>query len=778
MTIKPRGKRSATNPARIDKGVPNGGEYTFKQLSAGNLTVGERQTYSVRADILAGNGFVPATTLSAAAAPATTRGIDEWYARAAVASERRDDDTSYVNMGRGQGANRVRYQGGGVDVRMLSKASIKRTSAQNGNATVKVPVAVSVDGKAPVQGDVLVTQIGKDRWKVTAMGGDGTTDAEKKLEEAVTAVLESRKVTGAIARAGDLIDAREARKAAEGAKMTPIGSSQFLDGMGYDDATQTIGTEINGKFYGHAGSRSLFNRVMDSGSKGALFNQLVKKGESRPVQNCEKCGHFSSAAVEHTCPTTHREAKPADPRILAANRENAARIARARGNAEMKPAPAPAPVAQPAAQPVNAYAPKPISQMEARPRMAELRSLPDNAEVLVDGRPMFKVPYEGEQFGHPDNKSMLKVGFGAGGYNREISVNAMRDGYVDVRPRPAASTPAEASHLMQQAKLLEPGDKVIIDSSEMYVHSTPEDGSVHFSAAPGGPASRELDTDLVGRGVRLSIPREVTDKRIGKMPEPIAPINTKENYLKVCKDLQSSAAALGFRFAVGLDGQPGLRSGSLSTKMDDEGQMAASRIGPWVEEDMKPAEAMHKWTVANGQALREVAAATRRRSGWRVDAHEALKPAVQPAQPSATRTSQPAPAKTKPVPVKRENTPRPAHLEKPIMSPTDYAKEIMPLKTKARRSGFEINANGVQRVCESSCSTDSYFAQIRVDENGGMQRMVNNRPVEAFEDKYHKAQALETWTAAEALSMARITDAEQRRSLQPGQVVRPVARPG
>lgn len=788
MSIHTSAKSSKFIPARVDAGVPSGGQFKDMEKSVASeavtakfseaslrLTSGDRQTFTERAEILAGNGFVPATTIGAAAAPSTTAGIGEWYQRAAVVAERRDDGKAYADIGRGEGANRMRYQGGGVDLRMMSKASILRTSARHRNASVDVPVAVSVDGKAPVQANVRVTQIGKDKWKVTALGGDGTTDEEKKLEEAVTAVLESRRVTGSIARAGDLLEARRAREAAEGAKIAPIGTSQFINGMGFDAATQTIGTEINGKYYGHAGSADLFKRVMDSDRKGALFNQLVKKGESREVQNCGTCGRFSVAGVQHTCPSEHKEAELADPTRLGIERNYAARIARARGNAEAKSTP-PAPSPE-AAQPVNAYASKPIPQVEARNRMAELRSLPDNAEVLVDGQPMFKIPYEGEKFGHPDNKSMLKVGYGAGRFNREISVNAMRDGYVDVRPRPAASTPAEASHLMQQAKLLEPGDKVIIDSYEMYAHSAPEDGSVHFSAVPGGPAVRELDTDLVGRGVRFSIPREVTDKRIGKMPEPIAPINTKENYLKVCKDLQSSAAALGFRFAVGLDGQPGLRSGSLSTKMDDEGQMAASRIGPWVEEDMAPAEAMHKWTVANGQALREVAAATRRRSGWRVDAHEALKPAVQPVQPSATRTSQPAPATTKPVPVKRETKPRPAHLEKPIMSPTDFARELVPLKTRARRAGFEITSNGVQKVCESSCSTDSYFAQIRVDENGQLHRAVNNRPVPAFEDKHAKAKQLEAWTAKEALAMARITDAEQRRSMPAGQSVRPVAQP-
>lgn len=770
MTTK-TGIKSKTRQPRIEKGVRDGGKFTFGTKQRSPISVGERQTYAQRAELLAGNGFVPATTLSAAASPSTTAAIDEWYARASVATERTGDGTSYVSMGRGQGANRMRYQGGGVDIRMMSKASIKRTSAEHGNATVKVPVAVSVDGKAPVQGDVLVTQTGKDTWKVTAMGGSGDTEAEKKLEEAVTAVLESRRVTGSIARAGDLLEKRQAREAAEGAAISPVGVSQFIDGMGYDKATQTIGTEINGQFYGHKGSPDLFKRVMDSERKGALFNQLVKKGARVEVQNCENCGRFSVASVEHTCPKDHQAPAPANEARLEADRKAALRIAAARGNAALKPAPSAAPAPAVPPQPVNAYAPKPISQLEARTRMSDLLKLPAGSQVLVDGKPMFKNAYAGEQFGHPDNKNLLQVGFGAGGYNREVSVNAMRDGYVDVRPMPKIATAPEAAHLMQQARYLKKGDKVILNSNELYFDRADEDGSVRLSVTPGGAEDERytVDSETLARGVyRMSIPAELTRERLGQTPAPIIPIRNKEDYLRNVRMMQASAAKAGFRFAVEQGtGMPGLRTETgLSTKVDDEGGIAEGHVGLRDEQYKGTAEAMHKWTVANGQALRELAAATGRGKGnnaWRLDAHETLKPA-QPAAPAA-RTA----------PVKRTEAPRPAHLENPIMSPAEFARELAPLKAKARRAGFEINANGVQKVCESSCSTDSYFARIMVDDEGTMHRMVNERPVEAFDEKHRKAQELEAWTASEAKAMARITDAERRRSLPAGQVRRPVA---
>jgi hypothetical protein len=40
--------------------------------------------------------------------------------------------------------------------------------------------------------------------------------------------------------------------------------------------------------------------------------------------------------------------------------------------------------------------------------------------------------YPGELFGHPDNKKCLKLGYGIGKYNREISVADIANGYVKI----------------------------------------------------------------------------------------------------------------------------------------------------------------------------------------------------------------------------------------------------------------------------------------------------------------------------------------------------------
>lgn len=70
---------------------------------------------------------------------------------------------------------------------------------------------------------------------------------------------------------------------------------------------------------------------------------------------------------------------------------------------------------------------------DARRRMDYLRRLPVGTTVILDGKPVEIQYYPGELFGHPDNKKCLKVGYGIGRYNREISVADIAHGYVDIK---------------------------------------------------------------------------------------------------------------------------------------------------------------------------------------------------------------------------------------------------------------------------------------------------------------------------------------------------------
>jgi hypothetical protein len=569
-----------------------------------------RLTFAERFEKFKRNGFVAATTLDAVQSPSTTKDREEWWNREFVAGEygksgkgypqMPDDYTPGKTLGQAMSGNRrthrMNYKNGDVDLRMPSATAIKRYSGENGNPTFDVPVSVSIKGGAPKQGWVRVTKTGPHSWSTTALGGSNDQNDEL-LSEAVSAVLEARRPTMALHAAGDLLERRKARLAAEGQEMAGI-KSTFIDEIGFDEHSSTMATRIGDKIYGHTVPKSFFESVANSERPGTLFNKLIKQNAQTEVNRCQKCGRFSAASLQHTCPQGHKPISGIGEDHLERARLRALSVASSRSGgvapaaaANVIPA-APAPVTTPApgappvpvkktglpaprrdkapapAAPVaqahaaaqfagmQAAAKKPMPLPEARAHMDKLRDLKPGTTVLVDGKEMQVQPYTPETYGDRDQKSVLKVGYGIGRYNQEVSVARLAAGYVDIQI---------------------------------------------------------------------------------------------------------------------------------------------------------------------------------------------------PAAPAAQQT--PAPAA--------------AHLADPIMSQRAYYDELDPLKSAARASGYELMANGVTRECEASTSTDTYFAHVSVDHEGQLKRFVNNKPVEAFDDRYRKAQQLEEWTAGNALKMARITDAEKRRRPAP-----------
>jgi hypothetical protein len=67
---------------------------------------------------------------------------------------------------------------------------------------------------------------------------------------------------------------------------------------------------------------------------------------------------------------------------------------------------------------------------EARRLVNYVRNLPVGTTVLLDGKPVEVQWYPGELFGDPDQKKVLKLGYGIGRYNREVSVADVAAGYV------------------------------------------------------------------------------------------------------------------------------------------------------------------------------------------------------------------------------------------------------------------------------------------------------------------------------------------------------------
>lgn len=319
-----QGGMSAIQP-RQPKGRPIGGQWAqFEHAESAVALVSaptdeSRLAMAERRERLRLHGYVGATTVPAAVAPTTTEHRDVWWDNSFVSAEygrgegrtypqMPDDETPNRHEGQAMSGHRrthrMHYSNEQIDLRMPSVTAIRRYSAAHGNPTFDVPVSVSVRGGQPVNGWVRVTKTGPHDWTVTTADGTNTR-ASLEVAEAVTALLESRRVTTALARIPDLLEARRQRIAAQGSAMTDLNSS-FLQEAGYDRATQTTAVKIANRLYGFRTSPAHFEALKDSSRPGALFNQIIKKCAGTEVRQCPKCQRFHSAAVAHRCPAGHK----------------------------------------------------------------------------------------------------------------------------------------------------------------------------------------------------------------------------------------------------------------------------------------------------------------------------------------------------------------------------------------------------------------------------------------------------------------------------------------
>lgn len=398
----------------------------------------ERDLFAERRDRLRLAGYVPAATLSAVNAPATTARRDEWWNRSFVSGEYAEDTKAYPQMpddytpARSLGlamtghrrTHRMRYRNGDIDVRMPSATSIKRYSTENGNPTFDVPVSVSIKGGPPKQGWVRVTKTGPQSWTTTPQGG-GTGPESEMLGEAVSAVLESRRPSTALSSVGDLLERRAQRASEAGSQMVPVKSS-FIEEVGYDDSTGTMGTQIGDKVYGHAVSRQYFERVQASRRPGAMFNHLVKKGQRAGVQRCPKCARFYSESISHTCPASHKSAEGIGLDHLGRARDRAKLVAEVRSRTSAdEPAVTPAPAQKPAEPATVTPAPEP-------------EPVPATAPVLPDRSHLEEPIVSMRQF----EQEMSSLQDGARGHKFEITANG-----VDRFCESSAQAPGYFTHI-------------------------------------------------------------------------------------------------------------------------------------------------------------------------------------------------------------------------------------------------------------------------------------------------------------------------------------------
>lgn len=384
---------------RQPKGIPVGGQFAATTHAEPGIVLAaerHREVMAARHDLFRAANFVPATTMSAMNSPATAEHREEWWNRNFVAAEygvkgknypqMPDDFTPAQTPGHAMSGkrrtHRMNYGNKDISLRMPSATSIKRFSGENGNPTFDVPVSVSVKGGAPVQGWVRVTKTGPHSWDTTTLGGNGG-DASEQVAEAVAAILESRRVSVALAKIPDLLAARKNREAAKGAELKPVNSS-FINAVGFDPNTSTMATRIGNKLYGHQVTRQFFEAVQTAEHPGAVFNKLVRAHQPAGVVQCGKCARFSSTRVPHTCPSGHKAASGLGMDHVVRARRRAESVASSRSGSLPAPAREAAVTAARPVAPVNASGLVEVDGVTAAPLVAGKKKAPAPRRPALD----------------------------------------------------------------------------------------------------------------------------------------------------------------------------------------------------------------------------------------------------------------------------------------------------------------------------------------------------------------------------------------------------------
>lgn len=355
MTTSTTPRTPVTAP-RVPAGVTTGGQWTTTERdeSAVQLTADPTRALRERHEQLAAQGFVPAVALAARQDPRTTAGIDAWWGDHFASAEYRAGEGGYPQMPDDYGTSgdgnalsgarrtrRMRYSGGGVELRMPAAAVVRRYADELDGKTFDVPVTAELtegESTRQVAGWVRVVPRPAGGYSVAPVCLDGDTGV--RLAESVSAVLEARRPSMALRQIGDLLERRREREAGQGAALRPVDSS-WVEAVGYDETNGIMAMQTQtGALYGHQVSRTRFEQVVSDASPGAQFNRIIKGNTRAAVSRCESgCGRFYSATKSHSCPVT-----PSAPSTERIAQNAAARAAAAAVTAPVAPrAPAPAP---------------------------------------------------------------------------------------------------------------------------------------------------------------------------------------------------------------------------------------------------------------------------------------------------------------------------------------------------------------------------------------------------------------------------------------------------
>ena len=287
--------------------------------------------------------YVPATSMGAIVDPRSTAGIGDYWDGAFYTSEYRpdlsdvgvipnmpDDETPERTSGHAlsghRRTHRMRYSGGGVDLRMPSPTAMRRFADRSNSDTFNMPVVASTPHGTTTCW-VRCTRHGDHDWSVEALGVKDPRVAAT-VSEAVESVACARRPTKALAEAGDLLQ-RRAQKA-QHTELKPITTSSFIVGAGYRDADGKATIQIRAQrkdekvprynTYMYDVPKASFDAFMSAESKGAAYNSLIKRpgGElnhSVELSTCKRCMEMYPALSAHKC--RDKKVKHSSPRARA-----------------------------------------------------------------------------------------------------------------------------------------------------------------------------------------------------------------------------------------------------------------------------------------------------------------------------------------------------------------------------------------------------------------------------------------------------------------------------
>ncbi|MCL6424378.1 hypothetical protein Bequi_13490 [Brachybacterium sp. JHP9] len=259
-------------------------------------------------------GFVRAIAEGAYYNPRKTGGqaqLEQWWDTRRMQSEYTDSDKGIPQMPDDWTPNRAAgnslsghrrtyrrlYKGNGISMRMPSAASIRSFAETQDGKSFDVPVEAAFPG-GTVSGWVRCRRTEDGLWMTQGLDFHGR---QAQIQEAVSAVLEARRVTTALSGVESLDERRLNRLSRAGARVIPS-EGGFMEGFAVNPAAGVTFTKIRDKVYANAVVSNLREIAALSGpEQGRFYNERIRSAPPLGLaQTCEKC-----QAVYHPSFGTH-----------------------------------------------------------------------------------------------------------------------------------------------------------------------------------------------------------------------------------------------------------------------------------------------------------------------------------------------------------------------------------------------------------------------------------------------------------------------------------------